>query len=159
MCLYQFLSSYRKSTESVSDQGGDELEDANLHGEEQLLAVSNDDWLGDEVIPDCIKLTNGEVYVRRKVACVISYPVNDQDQIVASEVILFRHHVIADKFTELDKDQFAQLHRQRDVFYDEIVDGKPLTKIETIKMRLPKVAASVNYDLSSDSEFVKLYFK
>ena len=159
MCCYQFLSSYHKSTERLSDQGGDELEEANLPGEEQLLAVSNDDWLGDEVIPGSIKLINGEVYVRRKVACVVSYPVNDLDQIVASEVLLFRHHVIADKFTELDKDQFAQLHCQRDVFYDEIVDGKPLTKIETIKMRLPKVVASVNYDLSSDREFVKLYFK
>ena len=89
-----------------------------MHGEEQILAVSNCNQSGDEVVPDSIKLTNGEVYVRRKLACVISYLVNDQDQIVASEVILFRHHVIADKFTELDKDQFAQLHRQRDVFYD-----------------------------------------
>ena len=47
----------------------------------------------------------------------------------------------------------------KDFAYEVNADGKALTKIDTIKMRLPLAVANVDYDIDTHDRFVNISFE
>ena len=87
----------------------------------------------------------------RKSAKIVSFPV--AGNLIETEVKLFRRHSDEAQVVGLEE----QLYQEVDDF-PEIIEDKPLTKIETVKMRLNFPIASINYDLYSDEDFVYVKF-
>ena len=139
----------------------DEEEGGIVEGEgKYVMAVSNDDIVnGEQKLPNKIKMINGEMFVLRKYPAVVSFPSYSEDQKLASSVILFRHHVADDDFIISSVVDFEVLFNEKDVAYEVNADGKALTKIDTIKMRLPLAVANVDYDIDTHDRFVNISFE
>ena len=125
------------------------------------MALTEDDWNGQSPLPKQIVLTNGEVFVRRRVPKFLSFPKVNSDEIgkkLFAEILLFRYNENFELLRNLTSEQIEQLFLETDIW--PLVDGlgNPMTKIETIKHRLRNTMCEVNFDMTQCNEFVSFYF-
>ena len=146
ICLYQFASCYVKGGQEEKED-----EDIPVPSSDILLVIDNDDYLGEEFLPKSITLTNGELMKLRKSAKIVSFPVVGNS--IKTEVKLYRRHFHEAQVVGLEEVLYQELDN-----FAEIIEDKPLTKIETVKMRLNFPIASINYDLYSGEDFVHVKF-
>ena len=130
ICLFQFVSSYRKLRSSQADLDSDDEEEENAC--EVHMAVDNDDWDINTILPKKVRIPTGEIYVYRSPR-VVSYK-RSEDR-CRPEVILFRHHRRAQTFLELNDNSVTRIHEECDIFPEYVGEIK-LTKVETVKRRL-----------------------
>ena len=157
LTCWQFLSEFFKSG---FDNAAEVEDETNLDREidedseetfavGRQIAVCNDHNYGDLKLPDKIILTNNVVYQRRKtVPKIIAYPYFDKasDEYLLREMQLYRPHE-RDMFTGISSEGLHMLFKQKDDD-PEYFKGRPLTKIETIKLRLNPILS----DFDPDSE-------
>ena len=163
ICSFDFLLWYNKcaETEDDSDEDDDEdLNDGDDKSDKPFMALCNDDWEGDEIpLPDIIKLTSGDVFVRRKSPKFITFPTtNNEEDSKFSEVIMFRPHTNRKEMENLSADEIEALYTEKDCFPDYDGLGQAKTKIQTIRTRILKTMFVGNLNSDSDTEFVQIYF-
>ena len=159
MCPFDFLQWYKKMGFIDVEENEAPLEEH----EAPLIAISEDDWSDqDLVLPKQIVLTNGESFVRRNMRKVLSFPIydsEDNEKQMFTDIVLFKHSKSFDELKNLTSEQIQFIFNEKDVFPLLNGLGMPLSKIDTIKLRLNSTMCDVKYNLSDcEAEFVKIYF-
>ena len=144
-----------------SDEGDDCDTSVNNKGA-PIMSLSNDDWLGYDIqLPLKMELTTGEIFVRRNKQKIVSFPdtANDPEAAMFRDILLFKHHTSREELENLTPAEISTIHTEKDIFPEENIDGKQLTKLETVKKRCNKAMMEVKFDVNDDnSEFVKYNF-
>ena len=154
LTCWQFLSEFFKSGFNNPDEVEEEANmdreiDEEAFAVGRQIAVCNDHNYGDLKLPNKIILTNDVVYQRRKtVPKIVAYPYFDKtsDEYLLREMQLYRPHE-RDMFTGISSEGLHMLFKQKDRD-PECFKGRPLTKIETIKLRLNPILS----DFDPESE-------
>ena len=168
ICSFDFLFWFKKCSDSEEDDDDDDDNGDNDDGDYEdgdkgprpFMALCNDDWEGKEILlPDIIKLTSGDIYVRRKSPKFISFPsANNEEDKKFRDLIMFRPHRNRREIENLSSDEVEALWKEKDYFPDYDGLGQAKTKVQTIKNRIIKTMSEVNLNHDSDAEFVKIYF-
>ena len=163
ICSFDFLFWYKKCAETEEDEHEDE--DCDIESDDDkickpFMALCNDDWEGKEILlPETIKLTSGDIFVRRKSPKFITFPTaKSEEDLKFSELILFRPHRNREEIENLSSDEIQALWMEKDCFPDYDGLGQAKTKIQTVKNNILKTMSIVNLNPDSDAEFVKIYF-
>lgn len=158
--LIDFLAWYRKPDQDIEDIE-DNADDADDEGPKPIMAVSNDDWDGTKnELPLKIELEDGEVFVRRNRRKVVSFPLaRDNEEKLYQDLVLFHYHKTREELENLTVDEIQNLYDDVDIFPELHSSGRPLTKIETVKMRANPAMFDWNEESDLVTEFVKLYFE
>ena len=151
LCLYQFSTMYKKQTLSI--EGDDEDDDDEEEAEGLKMAIDTDSWCGDDsILPHGLKIKTGELYQLKGKASVMSYNV-DSSNFKRVSVILFRHHRRENELLRVDNEAVDRLYYEKDAI-PEALDGKELTKVETVQKALHRLFIDVSGDLYNEEGLV-----
>lgn len=163
ICSFDFLFWFKKCSDTEDEDDDDDDDNGDYDdgdgdkGSRPFMALCNDDWEGKEILlPDIIKLTSGDIYVRRKSPKFISFPSASNEDLKFRDLIMFRPHRNRREIENLSPEEVEALWMEKDYFPDYDGLGQAKTKVQTIKNRIVKTMSEVIHD--SAAEFVKIYF-